>query len=305
MHIDNEMNGISIVVITYNSAASIEACVDSIFAQRFRDYEVIIIDNASIDHTREILRRNYSNILLKENPENYGFCKALNQGITESRNREIVCLNDDVRLNDDFLMNICNAAGADEGIGAVQPKVIRSDGRIDTAGINLSVLRRLHNIGSGEIDRGQFNKRRYIFGASGAAVLYRRTALESIRDSNGEYFDEDFFCIAEDVDISWRLQKKGWKTLYCPEAVCVHRGGISRKKEKISQYFSMRNRYFMILKNESLVGGLFRLSISFFFYDLWRNVYMAVINPRYFLKASYEVMKLLPKMIKKRQKGSA
>jgi len=294
------MKAISIILVTYNSSAHIESCLDSIFAQDFKDYEVLVIDNASEDKARAILGNMYPNITLIKNPVNYGFSKALNQGIAKASGKFILCLNNDIKLQNNFLKSIYKAIDRHEKIGAVQPVVFKTDGKtIDTTGISLSFLRRFYDVGKGKMYGGRFTEQQYIFGACAAAALYRREALESVKHSNGEYFDEDFFCIAEDVDISWRMQNKGWKILYCPEAVCIHFGGISRRNDKINQYFSMRNRYLTILKNESFLGFL-KFFIIFFIYDLWRNLYMSIVNPKYFLKALSEIMKLLPKILEKR-----
>jgi len=292
------MKKISIIIVTFNSSQHIGYCLDSVFNQSFNDYEVIVVDNASEDRTKEILKNRYPDILLIENPRNYGFSKAVNQGIVVASGKLVLCLNDDTRLNTDFLANIHKPMEIENDIGAVQPKVLKPDNRIDTAGIYLSAFRRFYDIGNGEIDTEKFGQQRYVFGACAAAVLYRKEALEEIRQED-EYFDEDFFCIAEDVDISWRMRKKGWKILYYPDAVCIHTGGASRNNSAIRQYFSMRNRYLMVLKNESLVGFL-KFLVVFFLYDIWRNLYMFLMRPRYFLKASYEIIELFPKMIGKR-----
>lgn len=292
------MKEISIIIVTFNSNQCIEYCLDSIFNQGFKDYEVIVVDNASKDSTKLILKNCFPNIKLVENTQNLGFSKALNQGIAAADGKFILCLNDDVRLGRDFLMNIHNTIQVNEDVGAIQPKVLKSNSRIDTAGIYLSAFRRFHDIGSGETDGAEFGKQRYVFGACAAAALYRKEALESVKHG-AEYFDEDFFCLVEDVDLSWRMQKEGWKILYYPDAACTHVGGVSRNHSKIAQYFSMRNRYLMILKNETLPGFL-RYFFTFFAYDVWRNLHMLLVNSGYFLKVSWEVVKLSPKMVKKR-----
>jgi GT2 family glycosyltransferase len=293
------MREISIILVTHNSSGQIADCLDSIIAQEFKDCELIVVDNASQDNTKQILRNNNLDITLIENLKNYGYSKALNQGIARAIGKFILCLNDDIKLSNNFLKNIHKAIENQKGVAAVQPKVFKADGKvIDTTGIFLSFLRRFYDVGAGRFDGAEFSRPKSVFGACDAAALYRKEALETIRQGE-EYFDEDFFGIVEDVDISWRLQKKGWKILYCPDATCFHSGGISRRKDKLSQFFSMRNRYLLLLKNESLFGFL-RLPVIFLVYDLWRNLYMLFFNPRYFFKASSDIIKLSPKMLKKR-----
>ena len=293
------MPNISAVIVTHNSQEVIGPGLDYLFAQDLLPFEVIIVDNASQDHTREIIKKNYPKIKLIENPGNLGFSQAYNQAIKEAGGDFIFVLNDDVKLEDGFLANIYAVIKSNERIGAVQPKVLKPGGKIiDTTGIKLSWLRRFYNLGNAKPDGQEFSRERFIFGASAAAVLYRKKALEDIRQK-GEYFDEDFFCIAEGIDLSWRLQNKGWRTLYCPQASCIHRGGISRQRGDFAQYLSMRNRYLLLLKNESFLGWL-RFPLVILIYDLWRNLYMLAVNPGYFFKASFEVLILAPKMLQKR-----
>jgi GT2 family glycosyltransferase len=294
---------ISIIVVTYNSIARIESCLASVLAQKSHDFELIVIDNSSTDGTKEALRNKVPGLKLIENPVNYGYAKALNQGIAVSAGEFMLCLNDDIVLkNDDFLTMISEGINKDKYCGAIQPKLLKPDGTIDTTGIHLSFLRRFYDLNHGKIDAPKLNTEQYIFGACDAAVLYRRKALEEIRQAD-EYFDEDFFGLVEDVDISWRLKKKGWRTLYQPDAVGIHNRGLSRRQDNFTQYLNMRNRYLMMLKNETLAGFL-RLPLIFLVYDLWRNLFMLVTNPGYSLKAYYEILTWLPKMLGKRKHSS-
>ncbi|MFH1441765.1 MAG: glycosyltransferase family 2 protein [Candidatus Omnitrophota bacterium] len=287
---------ISIVITTYNSGNFIKECLESIFSQDFKNYEIIIVDNNSKDNTKEILR-DYHGIALIENETNSGFSKAYNQGINKAKGSYILCLNHDITLTKGFLAQIRQAITLNDKIGAIQPKVLNISGdKIDTAGIHLSFLRRFYDIGAGKQNQDKFNRCRYIFGACAAAALYRKQALDSIKQ-NEQYFDQDFFCLVEDVDLSWRLKKKKWRTLYFPAAACLHNRGISQKKDRFSQYLNMKNRYLMLLKNESF-SGLFNLFIAFFVYDLWRNLFMLLTNTKYCVKAYYEIAKLSSKIIK-------
>jgi len=293
---------VSIVVVTFNSEPYIQTCLDSILRQQCRDYEIIIVDNNSLDRTRAILKSNYPMVCLQENATNYGFSKACNQGIACARGEFILCLNHDVVLREDFLSSLIRAIEENERIGAVQSKVLKPDGRyVDTTGLTLLLSRRYYDIGTGKLDSPRFNIRRYVFGACAAAALYRKKALESVK-AGGEYFDEDFFQLVEDIDISWRLQKKGWRILYLPNAVCTHARGISSSIDNEARCMSLRNKYLMILKNETLFGFL-RFAAVFIVYDMWRKLAWLIIEPRILLKAWKEFMRLAPAMLRKRDKG--
>jgi GT2 family glycosyltransferase len=294
------MGFISIIVVTCNSAARIQRCLDSVMGQRSKKRELIVVDNASTDKTKEILKSRPEQIKLIENPVNFGYARALNQGIANSAGEFILCLNDDVVLQgEDFLTAVSEGLDKDEHCGAVQPKMLRPDGAIDTTGIKLSFLRRYYDLNCGKTDAPEFNREKYIFGACNAAVLYRRKALKETCRTN-EYFDEDFFGLVEDVDLSWRLKKKGWRTKYLPQAVGIHCRGLSRRRDHFTRYLNLRNRYFMLAKNESLWGFL-RLPLVFLIYDLWRNLFMLLINPSDALKTYVEVAAKLPKMLNKRK----
>jgi GT2 family glycosyltransferase len=295
------MKELSIIIVTYNSAACIQDCLDSVYAQGFKDYEVIVIDNYSRDATAAIIKNRYPEIAFIENADNLGVCRARNLGIARAQGRFIIFIDHDVKLAGNFLENIYRAIKGRENVGAAGPKILTADGsRVYSAGIHRSFLWRFHDIGSGHRDDEGLAKKKDVFGVSAAAIICRREALEAIRQDN-EYFDEDFFYFLEDVDLCWRLQKKSWRILYAPEAVCFHRGGRSRNKDGFSQYLSMRNRYFLILKNASLLS-LLRLPSVFFIYDLWRNLFMALVNSRYFFQAILDLIRLSPKMLKKRQR---
>lgn len=294
------MISVSIVIVTHNSDWNIGPCLDSIFDQDFKDFELTVVDNASVDTTKIIINNKFPHVRIIENSENRGSCIAWNQGIAHTSGKYVLCLNDDVTLRSDFLSKMYYCMEDKVTLGALQPKMLSPvTGKIDSVGIHLTVFRKFCDVGSGKDDGEEFNKEQYIFGACGAAVFYRREALDSIKQRN-EYFDEDFFCLVEDVDVSWRMQNKGWSTLYYPSAVGTHIRGMSRRRDSFSQFLCMRNRYLMIIKNESL-RGIPGLIAAFIIYDSWRNLYMFAVNPRYFFKAAGELIRLFPKMIRKRR----
>ena len=121
--------------------------------------------------------------------------------------------------------------------------------------------------------------------------------LEEIKQDIG-YFDERFLFLVEDVDLSWRAQREGWKALYCPEAVCYHLGNSSNTPKKTRQYLCFRNRYFLIIKNE-VIKSIVKDVPCLIAYDLPRLFYLLITN-RHILRALYEMVKFTPAMLKKR-----
>jgi GT2 family glycosyltransferase len=283
---------LSVIIITFNSARFIISYLDSLFSQVYQDFDVFIVDNGSRDNTLSLIGDNYPTVKLIENKENLGPCKARNQGIEIAQGSWILTLDCDVILQKDFLFKMMMVAGEiEDNVGMIQPKILRENKEvIYSTGIYLSRLRRFYDIGKGKIDNGQFGRPRYIFGACAAAALYKRQMLEEVKEERG-YFDERFFFLVEDVDLSWRAQRKGWRSLYYPEAVCYHLGDSSNTSRKIRQYYCFRNRYYSIIKNEAFKDT----SVNFFLlfaYDFLRLFYLIFNNPSV-LKALKEISRFI------------
>ncbi len=282
------MPQLSIIILTFNSSGFIRACLDSVFKQSYQDYEVILVDNGSSDNTLSLIKENYSKVRLIENKENSGACSARNRGIEHADGKWILTLDCDIVLEKDFLEKMMECAqGSDGSVGIVQPKVLQMDKTtIYSCGIRVSGSRRFFDIGKGRPDNGEYNGERDVFGACSAAALYRREMLEEIRQDTG-YFDERFFFLVEDVDLSWRAQKKGWKARFYPNAVCYHPGNSSGLNRKTRQYLCFRNRYYLMIKNDNIPSLRSNL-ISLFFYDFARFFFFLLTKP-YTFKALKEV----------------
>jgi GT2 family glycosyltransferase len=294
------MADISIIIVTYNSGRFIGECLDSLSAQTDKDFELVVIDNDSTDETRDIIRRKVSQVGLITNKANYGFSKGVNQGIGCSHGKNILLLNSDVVLRDDFIAGLKAAlARLPADIGMVSPKLLMPDKRrIDSTGLVLSAMRRFYDRGRGSVDNGQFDRKPDIFGPCAAAALYTRAMLDDIK-TNGEYFDEDFFVLLEDFDVAWRARNRGWKAVFLPELICFHHGGISRARSPLSEYYTFRNRYLLLLKNAP-ASDIARLIALAPVYEIPRLIFLLLFNRRT-VTALKEIKKIAPAMLKKRQ----
>jgi len=268
------MPKISIIIPTLNSIGFIKSCLDSVFDQDYQDFEVIIVDNGSKDNTVSFIRENYPQVILIENKENLGACKAKNQGIEVSRGKWVLALDCDVILEKDFLNKIVRFIEESESsTGMFQPKILKDDKKtIYSCGIYLSKLMRFYDIGKGKISNGQFNIPKYIFGACSAATLYRKKALLSIQEKTG-FFDERFFFLAEDVDVAWRMGQKGWKAVFVQSAVCYHTGNSSEFSRQKRQYLCWRNRMMFMAKHK------IKKRLGMVCYDALRFVWLMLTNP--------------------------
>ena len=254
---------VSVLITTYNSASVLEACLNSLLQQDYPGVEIIVVDNASSDGTREILERIGHGVRIFYNDMNTGFAAAQNQGMAQARGDWLLSLNPDVLLSRDCISKLVAAGEADARTGAVCGKLLRwrpgeageRTNIIDSTGIYF--LRNLRHLdrGSDEIDRGQYERPEYVIGATGAAALYRRTMVEDV-SVDGEFFDEDFFAYREDADVAWRAQLLGWRCLYTPQAVAWHVRRVTPERFKdlpdLINRHSIKNRFLMRAKNLSL-----------------------------------------------------
>lgn len=246
---------VSIVIVNYNAGAYLPRCLESIYAQTCQRFEIFIIDNASTDGSLAQIARN-SRLTIQRNARNLGFARAQNQGFRMARGRYVMPLNFDIRMSPTFLEEMVAAMETGSRTGTVSGKLLQmvkggdQTGYIDNAGILLPRNRFPRHRGGGEADRGQYEGVVKVFGAMGAAALYRREMLEDIA-FQGEYFDESFFMWYEDIDLDWRARLRGWDCVYAPRAVAYHVGDPhGHGKSPFGAKTSMRNRWMMILSNE-------------------------------------------------------
>ena len=139
----------------------------------------------------------------------------------------------------------------------------------DSTGIYFTPNQRHFDRGSQQPDRGQYERPEYVFGATGAACLYRRAMIEDI-SIDGEFFDSDFFAYREDADVAWRAQLLGWKCLYTPLARAYHVRSVlpanRRSLPSAVNMHSVKNRWLLRIKN--MTGPLYR---RYWFAITWRD----------------------------------
>jgi GT2 family glycosyltransferase len=252
---------VSVLITTHNSAKFLARCLDSIHSQTYQPIEVVIVDNASADETRAILQQT-TGLKIFYNDRNTGFAAAQNQAARAARGTWLLSLNPDATLSSTFVAELITVGELDSRIGTVCGKLLRWDPEsheeltrvIDSAGIYFRRDLRHLDRGAEELDTGQYEKEEYVFGATGAAALYRRTMLDDV-SVEGQYFDEQFFAYREDADLAWRSQLMGWHCLYTPKAVAWHVRRVTPERRKHLpheiNWHSVKNRFLMRAKNIS------------------------------------------------------
>jgi len=299
---------VSIVVVTWNSGQHIQNCLECIFSQSFDNYEIIVVDNASKDTSIEEITQKYPHVKAIRNKKNLGFCKACNQGIKASQGEFILILNPDVFPETSFLEELVESLLTNTHYGSVGGKLLlithgKKSNIIDSTGLFLVKSFRARDRGNLKEDRGQYDKGGSVFAVCGAAVLFRRDTLERVKVGE-EYFDEDFFAYYDDLDLGWRIQLSGYENGYSPKAIAYHvRGGSGIRakffqKNPEMQRLTLRNRYFMLIKNLSLANLLYCFPF-FFLTELMVFIY-ACTRARHLFKVYVDVSRNWRKFWRKR-----
>ncbi len=270
------MNSVSAVIINHNNKELLIRCIESLKGQSLKPDEILVFDNASSDGAVKAIDERFSDIKIIQNDRNLGFSLSSNRAINLVTGEFILLLNNDVILAENFIKALLSAMQSDGTIGIAGGKVLSYDGKhIDSAGQLLARSRKIIDRGYREIDNSRYDKPGYIFSISASAALYRRTMLEDI-GKNNEYFDEDFGRIFyEDMDLVWRAQKRGWKTMFYPEVVSYHFGNSSNSDKKLRQCLCFRNRRLSIMKNEEL-NAITKRILIYLMYDLPRSILMKI-----------------------------
>lgn len=300
------MPRVSIHIVTYNSASTIDPVLEAALGQDYDDFELLLIDNASTDDTLSTAAR-YP-VRLIENTQNVGYSAAQNQGLRATDSDYVLTLNPDALLMPGFIAAMVDALEPRPAVGSASGKLLRVDRlgetptTIDGAGIFMRRNRhqglRYENMAVEALPDAIHP----IFGPDGACAFYRRRMLEDIA-VGGEIFDEDFYLHKGDIDINWRAQLRGWQSVCVPGAVAHHirrfRPGHRERVDWLERCCSVRNRYLLAIKNE-LGGHFWGDSWSIALYDIGIVGYL-IINERKSLCAFHSVWKLRHKMLQKRR----
>ncbi len=283
---------VSIAVVTHNSAADRPGCLSSIVALDHRPLEVVLVDCGSQDHSASLASefqakwngREEITVLALDPGRNLGFAGGMNLALAQSQAPFVLSLNADARPSPDYLDQLLAILERTERPGAATGRLLRpeKDGerRIDACGMRLTRNWRHLDRGSGEVDRGQLATTEEVFGATGAASLFVRKALEDV-SLGEEIFDPAFHSFREDAELCFRLQERGWVVLYAPQARCEHRRfNLPMRRRQMPaavNYHSLKNRYLLRLYHQS-PGNFLRTLPATLFRDLQALVYVILFE---------------------------
>jgi GT2 family glycosyltransferase len=230
---------VSVLVVSWNSAAYLPRCMAALAAQAYRDFEVILVDNNSTDGGTLNLEQKYSamDLRVEHLSSNHGFAIANNLGAHLARGRWLALLNPDAYPEPDWLEQLIKVADssadsffASRQIQAGRPCLLDGDGDV----YHVSGLAQRRNFNFPVFRGGQPHE---VFSACAAAAMYPR---QEFLDAGG--FDEDYFAYHEDVDLGFRLRLRGLQCVFVPAAVVHHVGtGSTGPRSAFSTYYGHRN----------------------------------------------------------------
>ena len=245
---------LSVLIVNYNGAGFITPCIDSVFASVTTfPFEIIVVDNASKDRSKEVLDNYGDRIRVLYSDKNLGFSEGNNKGAELASGDTYFLLNNDTVLEPNTLEILYQFLKENPKVGAVSPKLVGGDGQLQAPG-------------------GIFGKWRFysqkptrVPFIAGAAVMMPKTVYEAIGGLDG-----NLFFYNDDIDMCMMLKKKGFQIYYVPTAQLVHYGGLSTRTRKLGSLI------------EGYRGGLYIAYKHYpkFLYYLYRIVLLVDVLPR-------------------------
>ena len=294
---------VGVPIVSTNEGELLRHSLPAVLSQE--GVEVVVLDNASDDSTREVAAE--AGVPCVRLEERHSFCRAMNVGLRSVGGDAVLLVQPDCFLGSGFVSRARRRL-AEPGVGCVAPKLIRTEGprpeqrldAIDAAGMLVDRRRKNHLVGHGRPSLA-YDRPAEAFGADGAVALYRREALRAVA-VEGEVFDEDLVTWGSDADLAWRVRLVGWRCAYEPQAVAWHIRRYSpttrARMPEWDRMMQFRNRLLMTIKNDPLptfardlpfIAGYELLALGF-----------AVLRERFLLRAYVEAARLAPRMRRKR-----
>tara|TARA_B110000014_G_scaffold252558_1_gene231017 strand:- start:828 stop:1877 length:1050 start_codon:yes stop_codon:yes gene_type:complete len=238
---------VSIIVLNYNAGKLLIDCIDSLKKSKYKNLEIIVVDNISSDRSHIECKEKFPEIKLIQNQENLGYCGGNNIGIKEAKGEFIVILNPDTIVENNWVEELIFAYEK-FGDGLYQPQILS----LNEENIIQSTGNMLHVFGFGfardkgkkiSDERGEIEKIGY---ASGTCLFTTRSVLEKVG-----LLDEFLFLYHDDLDLGWRAAQIGINSYYVPKSKIFHVESYSLKWSAKKFYWLERNRKYCLLTHYS------------------------------------------------------
>lgn len=291
MYMDTDHYKVLVLILTYNGKHLLTDCIPSYLANDYPNFEVVVIDNGSIDGTLEYVKDNWPGVSVVRTEKNLGYSGGFNFGLEyafEQQNADYVLIsNNDVKADPKVITELIKVAEQDTMVGFVTGKVYY----FDQPNVLQSVGKKGHpilwnggHIGNRDIDKGQYDMIAERAFADDVFTLVRRELYQQI----GGY-DETFFLQSEEYDWQARAKKKGYKIYYTPYAKVWHKESMTIGKRSLKKaFYNARNPMLVILRNKDKY--FFR---RFFWYNLRKRVIKSSIKKAAHLRPDHSIAILL------------
>ena len=244
----NSQGSVAVIIVNWNGGELVTRCLRSVRHQTLHPTKVFVVDNASGDGSCEAIAAQFPEVTLIQLKKNIGFAAANNLAARRAEDCDwIALLNPDAFPEPTWLEQLIAAARDHPEFTFFSSRMLMADDptRLDGVGDAYHVSGLVWREGHGAPAPGNFLDKREIFSPCAAAALYRR---EVFLDAGG--FDEDFFCYLEDVDLGFRLRLRGYRCLYVPDAIVLHKGSaVTGRRSDFSIYHGHRNLTWTFIKN--------------------------------------------------------
>ena len=241
---------VTIIIPNYNGKHFMEPCLASLNEQTCRDFKILIVDNASTDGSLEYMEQTYPDIEVLALDSNYGFSRAVNEGIRHADTPYVILLNNDTTVDSRYVEEMLRAIEVSDRIFSVSSKMIQMyhPDLIDSAGDLYTLMGWGVCRGAGR-PVSNYTEDDTVFTACAGAAIYRRSVFDKIG-----FFDESHFAYLEDIDVGYRARIYGYDNIYCPTAVVYHVGsGTSGSRyNSFKVRLAARNNVYLNYKNMPL-----------------------------------------------------
>lgn len=233
---------LSVIIVNFNVVFYLEQCLCSVYkALQYIDGDVFVIDNNSVDGSCSMIKRLFPQVHLIENSDNIGFSKANNLAIQQAKGEYLLLLNPDTIVEENTFTKIINFMDQNYDAGALGVRMIDGTGKFLPESkrgfpspkvafykvVGLSKIfprsKTFNTYHLGYLDK---DKTHEVPVLSGACMCLRKSVIDKIGN-----LDEDYFMYGEDIDISFRIKKAGFKNYYFPDTTIIHFKGKSTRKE--------------------------------------------------------------------------
>lgn len=257
MSYKESMFEVSVVIPNYNGLVYLEGVLSSLEKQTLKNFEVILVDNGSSDASCAYIEEHYPWVRILKLGENFGFCRAVNEGIRASKSELVLLLNNDIEARPNFLQEMTAGIKRHKNAFSCAAKMLQFHNRekIDDAGNFYCALGWSYARGKDQ-DSSRYQKEEPVFAACAGAAIYRKELFEKLG-----YFDEEHFAYLEDVDMGYRARIHGYENWYLPKAVVYHVGSgtTGSRYNQFKTRYSSRNNVYLVYKNMPFIQLLLNM----------------------------------------------